>query len=337
MVDLVSPPVVVAVGDGPAEAALAWAASRAVEHGCGLHLVHVVRPAASGPPPSMLEIVDRGQAAGRTLLAEAADRARSLVGGTVPVHTELAVGGVVPELGKAAADACMVVLQHRELSALRRVVTRSVTSGLAARSRAPVVSVPETWPAQRPLDRVTVALAVPSTDEVLVQAALAAVSPGGQSPGAAHPGRRHLRGGRRPGSAPGAGGEGRPGDARQGPRGAGHRRGRPGAPRLAGREPPRSGPHQRSAGARTPRPTGPVRKPPRPGRACRHPGGPLSSDARRPARNRGRSCMKFTALGTRIGTKHGPMVLIRAAVRPADPRPAASGAWCRCGPTVERV
>ena len=83
--------------------------------------------------------------AGRLALNAALEQARDRAPAGVPVTCELLVGGVVPTLVDAAADARMVVIQHRDLSRMRRLVTRSVASGLAAHARVPVVAVPSGW------------------------------------------------------------------------------------------------------------------------------------------------------------------------------------------------
>jgi nucleotide-binding universal stress UspA family protein len=72
----------------------------------------------------------------------------------------------------------MVVLQHRDLSPVRRAVTRSVTSGVAAHVRIPVVAVPSTWSSDRPPARtVTVGVDAPDrSEEVLRSAADAAAA-----------------------------------------------------------------------------------------------------------------------------------------------------------------
>ena len=71
----------------------------------------------------------------------ALERARDVLDGA-PVTAELRVGGVVPTLVDIAKDARMIVLQRRVLSSMMRVVTRSVSSGVAAHADVPVVSVP---------------------------------------------------------------------------------------------------------------------------------------------------------------------------------------------------
>ena len=55
------------------------------------------------------------------------------------------LGRVVPTIVDEAKDARMIVLEHRDLSTVRRLVTRSVAGGVAAHARVPVVSVPSSY------------------------------------------------------------------------------------------------------------------------------------------------------------------------------------------------
>ncbi len=139
-------PVVVAVGTDGMDAALAYAAAEATRLGCGLHLLHVVHVLPQGPEVVTADVTDY-ERVGRQSLNAALRLARDLIGDDTTVTSDLVFGGVVPEIVEAAANARMVVLQHRDLSRLRRVVTRSVASGVAAHARVPVVSVPESWSA----------------------------------------------------------------------------------------------------------------------------------------------------------------------------------------------
>jgi nucleotide-binding universal stress UspA family protein len=163
--------VVVAVGPEPGEAALAFAAEEARSAGCGLHLVHVVQMVAQGPDTVLISPTDV-QSLSRALMATAVERAEDLVGPGVQVTSEIMMGGVVRSLVDVARRrACMVVFQHRELSRARRVVTRSVSSGVAAHTRVPVVSVPSDW---RPGETgsVTVGVDVAERAEHVLRAAL---------------------------------------------------------------------------------------------------------------------------------------------------------------------
>lgn len=170
-------PIVVAVGhDDPhvADSALAFAAAEALREGCGLHLVHALHVVSSGPELVLLDFSDI-ERIGRSVLDGAVERAELLVAGAVPVTSELVHGPAVPSVVEAALKARMIVLQHRDLSRVARVVTRSVSSGVAARAHVPVVSVPAGWtegpPAEGPR-LVTVGVDIPERCRgILVQAA----------------------------------------------------------------------------------------------------------------------------------------------------------------------
>lgn len=152
-------PIVVAVGHDPIDGALAFAAGEAVRSECGLHLVHVVHLLAQGPGMSLVAETNL-EHAGRLALNAAVERARDVVEG-VPVTTDLRVGGVVPTLVEVAETSRMIVLQRRDLSSLMRIVTRSVSSGVAAHAHVPVVSVPSRWqPRRTPGDLPTVTVGV---------------------------------------------------------------------------------------------------------------------------------------------------------------------------------
>jgi nucleotide-binding universal stress UspA family protein len=102
-----------------------------------------------------MDIQDR-ERLGRETLRAAEERARDLVGDDVPLTTELAVGAVVASIVTAAEHARTIVLEHREPSGLRRVVTRSCASGVAARADIPVISVPVDWSDPTPADEASV-------------------------------------------------------------------------------------------------------------------------------------------------------------------------------------
>ena len=168
-------PIIVAVGHDPIDAALRFAAGEAERAGCGLHLVHVVHLIAQGPEMALVAETDL-ERAGRQALNVAVERARDLVSADVRVTCEARVGGVVPTLVELAAHARMVVLEHRDLSRMKRVVTRSVSSGVAAHARVPVVSVPSQWsppPIDGGLPTVTVGVDVPERAGRVLSAAAA--------------------------------------------------------------------------------------------------------------------------------------------------------------------
>ena len=181
-------PVVVAVSSDVGEAALAFAADEAARAGCGVHLVHVA-PAFVHGPDSILVTSPEVQERGRRALNQSLDHARAVLRPGTTLTSEMAVGSVVESLRDATQDARMVVVQHRDLSRVRRVVSRSVTNGLGAQSRVPVVSVPSAWSPQRPPGherRVTVGVDVPVRSEGVLRWAVAAARSRGATLHALH-------------------------------------------------------------------------------------------------------------------------------------------------------
>lgn len=137
-------PIVVGIGPDEIDAALEFAAEEAVRVGCGLHLVHAVHVVPTGPETVLLASVDVN-ALGRDILRLAVKRADELVQEAVPVTHELRPGSPVQVLVEVGRAARMVVLEHRHLSRLARIVNRTVAGGVAARLRVPVVAVPSGW------------------------------------------------------------------------------------------------------------------------------------------------------------------------------------------------
>ena len=137
-------PIVVGVGPEEVDAALAFAAEEALRAGCALHLVHAVHVVAGWTRERPADL-RRRRAWGREVLASAVKRAEDLVEGAVPVTHELRRGAPVHVLVEVGRDARMVVLEHRHLSRLARVVNRTVAGGVAAHLRVPVVAVPSGW------------------------------------------------------------------------------------------------------------------------------------------------------------------------------------------------
>lgn len=141
-----TPVVVVGVGPVEVESALAFAAEEAIRARCGLHLVHAVRVASPGPESILVTDVHVDvEKWGREILDLAVKRAEDLVDGAVPVTRELRRGAPVHVLVEAGRSARMVVLEHRHLSRLARIVNRTVAGGVAARLPVPVVAVPSGW------------------------------------------------------------------------------------------------------------------------------------------------------------------------------------------------
>ncbi len=171
-------PVVVALGDEPADAALAFAVDEARRRGCGVHVLHVAHALAQGPEMVLVQSVDV-EAVGHRSLREALDHCRHLAGQDITVTGRLLVGAVVHGLLDAMADLegpRMLVLQHRDLSRVHRLVWRSTTTRLAARLQAPLVSVPAGWSATPgPEDEtrvVTAGVDVPARSDAVLRAAV---------------------------------------------------------------------------------------------------------------------------------------------------------------------
>jgi nucleotide-binding universal stress UspA family protein len=180
-------PIVVAVGPEEVDAALAFAAEEAIRAGCGLHLVHAVHVEPTGPENVLLVDGDV-DAWGREVLEAAVKRAEDLVDGAVPVTHELRRGSPVQVLVDVGRTARMVVLEHRHLSRLSRIVNRTVAGGVAAHLRVPVVAVPSGWtrPAGSPV--VLAGVDVPERSAEVLSAAVAKARARGASLRVVHSG-----------------------------------------------------------------------------------------------------------------------------------------------------
>lgn len=170
----VSRPVVVAVAPDGSEAALRQAATLAVRENATLHVVHVVDLTAGGGIRERLFATEASQAA-ESVLSEAVAYARSLVGETVQVSSELAHGDVVERIVAASAAAGVVILQQPPRPDLRSRGTE-VCPQVAARAPVPVLCVPWVWNGARGVGTVTVGIDDPLTCGALVREALAAAT-----------------------------------------------------------------------------------------------------------------------------------------------------------------
>jgi nucleotide-binding universal stress UspA family protein len=164
------PPIVVGIGTDEVDAALAFAAQEAVRAGCGLHLVHAVRVVPASEAYALGVDID---AWGREALARAVKRAEDLVQETVPVTHELLHEPPVQALVKVGRAARMVVLEHRHLSRLARVVNRTVAGGVAAHLRVPVVAVPSGWTPSEGIPVVVAGVDVPDRSAEVLSTAVA--------------------------------------------------------------------------------------------------------------------------------------------------------------------
>lgn len=158
--------VVVGLGPSGSERAVNFGIRVARLRSVPLHLVHVVEPLVGAPEIAVLAELDV-EAAGAEVLAHALERVRA----TAPdlaVTGAVLLGHPVTSLVKSTTEAALVVLEHRDLSGLARLVVRSVSGGVAAKAKVPVVSVPQGWES-RPGVAVTVAVDDPERADALVQ------------------------------------------------------------------------------------------------------------------------------------------------------------------------
>lgn len=154
-------PVLIGVGpDGYlSEGTIDFAVTTATQLGIDVELLHVVPDLATQAPATwdvtahdltLEEMVPQGQAR----LDDAVHRVRDRLAGAQAVHGQLLRGGVIDNLVEQSALAQLVVLEHRDLDRRDRWGSGSVTSAVAARAHAPVVSVPTSWrpsTTQRPI------------------------------------------------------------------------------------------------------------------------------------------------------------------------------------------
>ncbi|MET1058577.1 MAG: universal stress protein [Nocardioides sp.] len=133
--------------DAQVTAAIDFAAAEAVRRQAELLLVHVFQflPNAPDMDETTLDLRHAENMA-TEVLRRAHEQAERLVDDRIKVTTRLLRGAVVPELVTASLEARLVVLQRRSLSPLNRVLTRSISSGVAARAHVPVAVVPAGWP-----------------------------------------------------------------------------------------------------------------------------------------------------------------------------------------------
>ncbi|GAB3258352.1 universal stress protein [Nocardioides dilutus] len=149
MWDTPSKQIVVAVEDLGCDAALRVAAAEGRRRRCGIHLVHVAPVHLIPLELQELAFTTLGlEQRGESVLAQARDRLVRLLGEdaeAIPVTTELSHSAVIQALVAAGAHAHVLVLQHRGMGPDGGVRMLSVTLGVAARTRAPVLAVPDNW------------------------------------------------------------------------------------------------------------------------------------------------------------------------------------------------
>jgi nucleotide-binding universal stress UspA family protein len=153
------PPIVVAVGRDGSSTTIEYAALEALRQGLGLHLVHAS---------------EVGRDHDAAVLASAVRRAETLVAGVVPVTFALVQSPAVRAVVSAAEDASLVVVGRRPESRWVHPYVRSVTAGVAAGAKAPVVSVPDGWRRPTGTARVVVGLDDAENGAAILQEGFAA-------------------------------------------------------------------------------------------------------------------------------------------------------------------
>lgn len=126
-------------------AALRWAAEEAGRRQVAVTVVHAVGAMLPPPPPSVLLTYEPLMDVARELATEAADEFTRLNGGEPPRATLVEPGRPGHVLAELSAEADLVVVGHRGLGPVRRIVTSSTAVSVAAHAQCPAVVVPQGW------------------------------------------------------------------------------------------------------------------------------------------------------------------------------------------------
>lgn len=170
-------PVVVGVdGSDDARRAVEYAVEKARRWRCGLRLVHAMHDPV--PMSAMLPVLSGELLAdvARRITTEAAAEVERLSDGEVPTEAVVRTGPTVATLLDAGEDARMIVLGHRDLNAIERIFIGHTTTGVAARSRCPVVSVSPGWQRQTGTGVVVAGIDGSSASREVLSAAFGAAS-----------------------------------------------------------------------------------------------------------------------------------------------------------------
>lgn len=163
-------PIVVGIDGRPdSDAALRYAAAEAARQGAPLRLVHVV-PLVLGlgmavPPPEMYDT-------GRDILRKAYDTVVEL-GLGIAVSAQLHRGDRRHALVRAGDEARMLVLGRESRRGLDRLLSGTVTAGVAAQASCDVVVVPPDWTDGAPKGQVVAGLKTMDNAKSLLAAAFA--------------------------------------------------------------------------------------------------------------------------------------------------------------------
>jgi nucleotide-binding universal stress UspA family protein len=153
MFDVQPRKVLVGIESDDCEAALQYAVAEARRRGCGIHLVHVARPAlfSSCALDDVALVDDELRRTDRMVLSAAEPRVRELLEEQGPeddrlsVSTELSHGPVVAMMSSLSRHASRLVLEHRRTGHAGDTVPLSVTADLVVVAHCPVVVVHPGW------------------------------------------------------------------------------------------------------------------------------------------------------------------------------------------------
>lgn len=132
-------------GPGRERAALQFAADCARRERRTVVLVHAFHAARPTPPPGVLLSYADASEVRDWVVKEVGDEFMQLTGGSVDFDTVAVAGTPRRVLSDLAHGARMLVVQHRRAHGLERLVTGHTVTGVASRTRCPVVSVNEDW------------------------------------------------------------------------------------------------------------------------------------------------------------------------------------------------
>jgi len=145
--------VLVGVESRDCDAALQYAVAEARRRGCGIHLVHVARPAlfSSCALDDISVVDDELRRTDQMVLAAAQARVHALLeeqaalDDRLSVSSELSHGPVVAMMSSLSRHASRLVLEHRRTGALGDALPLSVTADLTVVAQCPVVVVHPGW------------------------------------------------------------------------------------------------------------------------------------------------------------------------------------------------
>jgi nucleotide-binding universal stress UspA family protein len=135
----------VGVAGGGESAVLRWASDEAGRRHLPVTLVHAVGVVMPPPPPSVLLTYEPVMEVAHALTVEAAEEYERHYAKVAPDATIVQPGRPGPVLAELSADADLVVVGHRDLGPMHRIVTSSTAVSVAAHAHCPAVVVPQHW------------------------------------------------------------------------------------------------------------------------------------------------------------------------------------------------